>query len=101
MIKKMTWHLGDLDLNSINDSLFISVAEKHLNVLQIEDMLKRFAESQAIDPWQTTLSLSQNVKTFIQVGEQFHTQVMSLILIWLVTIVTTCQPELGTSALHL
>lgn len=32
MIKEMTWHLGDLDLNSINDSLFISAAEKHLNM---------------------------------------------------------------------
>lgn len=65
-------------------------------MLQIKDMLKWFAESQAIDFRQ-----SQNVKSFIQVGEQFHTQVMPLILIWLVTIVTTSHPEVGTSALHL
>lgn len=32
MSKEMTWHLRDLDLNSINVSLFISVAEKHLNM---------------------------------------------------------------------
>lgn len=58
MIKEMTWHLGDLDLNSIIDSLFISAAEKTLkHVLQIKDMLKWFAESQAIDLGQTTLSL--------------------------------------------
>lgn len=41
------------------------------------------------------------MKSFIQLGEQFYTQLMSLILIWLVMIVTTCQPEVGTSALHL
>lgn len=32
MIKEMAWHSGDLDLNSINGSLFISTAEKHLNM---------------------------------------------------------------------
>lgn len=41
------------------------------------------------------------MKSFIQLGEQFHVQLLSLILIRLVMIVTTCQPEVSTSALIL
>lgn len=32
MIKEMTQYLRDLDLNSIDNSLFISAVEKHLNM---------------------------------------------------------------------
>lgn len=32
MIKEMTWYLRDRDLNSVDNSLFISAAEKHLNM---------------------------------------------------------------------